>query len=67
MVHLRVCYYLVTHELQSQSTRYICLNIKEAFSRKRSDILNLSDCNGTRTHTHLVLKITLNHFAKPTK
>ena len=23
-----------------------------------------SDCNGTRTHNHLVLKLTLNHLAK---
>ena len=26
-----------------------------------------SDCNGTRTHTHLVFKQTLNHLAKLTK
>ena len=24
-----------------------------------------SDCNGTRTHNHLVRKRTLNHLAKP--
>ena len=28
---------------------------------------SLSDCNWTRTHTHLVRKQTLNHLAKLTK
>ena len=28
---------------------------------------NLSDCNGARTHSHLVCKWTLNHLAKLTK
>ena len=34
----------------------ICLNVKE--------IRKLSDCNGTRTHKHLVRNRTLNHLAK---
>ena len=28
---------------------------------------NHSDCNGTRTHNHLIRKRTLNHLAKPAK
>ena len=27
-------------------------------------LVDLSDCNGTRTHNHLVYKRTLNHLAK---
>ena len=34
-------------------------------TRKHQDVL--SDCNGTRTHNHLVRKRTLNHLAKLTK
>ena len=30
-------------------------------------VSGLSDCNGTRTHYHLVRKQTLNHLAKLTK
>ena len=28
-------------------------------------IVNISDCNWTRTHNHLVCKQTLNYLAKP--
>ena len=34
-------------------------------SKKIDETRNyLSDCNGTRTHNHLVCKRTLNHLAK---
>ena len=32
------------------------------FARNRSNIWSLSDCNGTRTHNHLVRKRTLNQL-----
>ena len=66
-MHLTVCSYHVTYVCHSESTRYICLNIKELLSRNRRDILILNDYNGTRTHNHLVCKQTLNHLAKLTK
>ena len=34
------------------------------FSSDRGNIWSLIDCNGIRTHNHLVFKRTLNHFAK---
>ena len=36
-------------------------------SREDAKISALSDCNGTRTHNHLVRKRTLNHLAKLVK
>ena len=39
----------------------ICLNGKELLSPNRWNIWSLSDCNGTRTHNHLVRKWTFNH------
>ena len=36
-------------------------------SKSFSQFLFLSDCNGARTHNHLVLKQTLNHLAKLAK
>ena len=65
--HLTVCSYYVTYAFQSESTLYICLNVKELLARNRRDIWSLSDCNGTRTHNHLVRKRTLNHLAKLAK
>ena len=41
-----------------------CLNVKEILARSRPEIWSLSDCNWTRTHSHLVHKQTLNHLAK---
>ena len=49
---------------QSESTIYICLNVKELLARNRRDIWRLSYCNGTGTHNHLVRKRTLNHLSK---
>ena len=31
-----------------------CMNVKELLAWNRHDIWRLSDCNGTRTHNHLV-------------
>ena len=54
----------VTYTFQSESTLCSCLNVKELIARNRRDIWSLSDCNGTRTHNHLVRKQTLNLLAK---
>ena len=51
---LIVCFYHVTYEFESESTLYSCLNVKELLARSRRHIWRLSDCNGTRTHNHLV-------------
>ena len=59
-----VCFYHVTYEFESESTLYSCLNVKELLARNRRHIWRLNDCNGTRTHNHLVRKRTLNHLAK---
>ena len=59
---LSVCY--VTYAFQSESILYSCLNAKELPARNRREIWSLSDCNGTRTHNHLVRKRTLNHLVK---
>ena len=66
-VHLTACSYFVTYRFWSKSTLYSCLNVKEHLARNRSDIWSLSDCNGTRTHNHLVHERTLNHLAKLVK
>ena len=63
---LTVCSYHLTYALQSESTLYICLNVKELLPWNKRDICNLSDCNGTRIHNHLVPKQTLNRLAKLT-
>ena len=59
-----VCFYHVTYEFESESTLYSCLNVKEILARSRRHIWRLSDCNGTRTHNHLVRERILNHLAK---
>ena len=61
---MTICSYHVTYALQSESTLYSCLNIKELLARSRREIWSLSDCNWTRTHNHLVHKRTLSHLAK---
>ena len=66
-VHLTVCSYHVTYAFQSESTLYSCLNVKELLARSMREIGNLSDCNWTRTHNHLVHKRTLNPLAKLAK
>ena len=52
------------HVSDGDSTLYSCLNVKEPLARRRRHIWSLSDYNGTRTHSHLVCKQTLNHLAK---
>ena len=59
--------YHVTYAFQSEFALYSCLNVKKLLARNRRDIWSLSDCNGSRTHNHLVRKRILNHLAKLTK
>ena len=61
-VILTVCSYHVTYAFPSESTLYSCLNVKEFLAQNRREIWSLSDCNGTRTHKHLVRNRTLNHL-----
>ena len=67
VIVLTVCSYHVTYPLQSESTVYNCLTVKELLAQIRREIWSLSDCNWTRTHNHLVHKRTLNHLAKLAK
>ena len=53
--------------VQSESTLYSCLNVKELLAWNRHHIWSLKECNGTRTHNHLVRKRTLNHLGKLAK
>ena len=66
-MHLIVCFFHVTYEFESEFTLYSSLNVKELLARSRRHIWRLSDCNGTRTHNHLVRKRTINHLAKLVK
>ena len=60
---LAVCSDHITYTFQSESTLYICPNVKELLARGRHKIWSLSECNWIRTHNHLVHKQTLNHLA----
>ena len=62
--HLPVCSCHATYAIQSKSTLYSCLNVKELLTRSRREIWSLSDFNWTRTQNHLVRNRTLNHLAK---
>ena len=64
---LTLCSCHVTYAFQSETTLYICLKVKELLARNRRNSWSLSDCNGTRTHNHLVRKRTLRTLAKLTK
>ena len=66
-MHLTVFYYRVTYVFLSESTLYICLNLKELLAQNKRDIWRLSDCNNTWTQNHLVFKRKLNHLTKLTK
>ena len=66
-VHLTVCSCQVTYAFQSESTPYSYLNVKELLARSRRELWMWSDCNCARTHNHLVLKRTFNHWAKLAK
>ena len=62
---MTVCYYHGTYTFQSESTLYICLNVKELFAQNRRSIWSLSDSNRIWAHNHLVRKQTLNHLVRP--
>ena len=51
--------YYVTYVFWSEYKFCTCLNAKELLAQNRCDIWSLSDCNGIRTHNHLVRKRTL--------
>ena len=54
------CMLLSCHvRIQSESTLYSCLNVKELLSQSRREIWSFSDYNWTWTHNHLVHKRTL--------
>ena len=57
----------ITYAFQSESTSYICLNVKEILTWNRREIWSLSDGNETRTQNHLVRKQILNYLAKTNK
>ena len=60
--HLDLCYCHVTYAFQSQTTLYSCMNVKELLAWNKRDMWSFSDCNGIRTHKHLVRKRTLIHL-----
>ena len=66
-VHLIVCSCHVTYTFQSESTPYICLNVRKILAQNKRDIWSLSVYNGTRTNNHLFGKWTLNHLGKLAK
>ena len=53
--------------IQSESTLYSCLNVKEILVRSRREIWSLGDCNWAGKKPHLVNKRTLNHLVKLAK
>ena len=63
---LTVFSYHVTYAYYSEFTLCSHLDIKEPLTWYRCNIWNLSDCNGNRTHNHIVRKWTLNQLAKLT-
>ena len=67
MVDLTVWSCHITYAFQSESTLYICLNVKELLAWNRHKIWSLSDWKETRIHNHLVRKWTLNNLAKLAK
>ena len=63
-MHFNVYSCHATYAFQSESTLYICLNVKELLARSSRKICRWSDSNWTRTYNHLVLKETFNHLAQ---
>ena len=61
---LTVCSCHGRYAFQSESTLYICLNVKELLPRSRCEIWSFIDCHWTRSQNDLVRKWTLNHLAK---
>ena len=50
-VHLSVCSYHVIYDFQSESTFYLCLNIKEILAQDRCDIWSLSHINSSNAQS----------------
>ena len=63
-VHLTVRPYHAKDAVQSKSTLYSYLNVKEFLAQNRPEIWSLNNWNRTQTNNHLVRKWTLNHLAK---
>ena len=67
-MHLTLYSYHLMWLFNSESTLYFCLNVKDILAQKKKrDIWNLSERNGTRTQNQLFHQETLNHYAKVTK
>ena len=62
---LNITYYLLQHYLPIMSPKTV--NVIIAFPSSVTVNSLSGDCNGTRTHNHLVHKRTLNHLDKLTK
>ena len=55
---MTVCSCHVTYALESESTLYSCLNVKEHLAWSRHEVWRLGDCKWTWKQNHLVLKLT---------
>ena len=66
-VHLTVCSCHVMYAFHSESTIYICLNVKKLLAQNGRYIWSLSDYNWTRTRNQLVQKQIVSHLAKLAK
>ena len=67
--HIRILEWICTLQFKWLQLAALCscLNVKELRAQSRRHIWSLSDCNGIRTHNHVVRKRTLNHLAKLAK
>ena len=54
-------------EVNCKLTNVQLNKLKKAVKSNERATLRLGDCNGIRTHNHLVRKQTLNHLAKLAK
>ena len=61
-IYLVVCSYRSKNAIQSESTLYSCLNVRDHLAQNRRYIRSLSDYNQNWTHNHLARKQTLNHL-----
>ena len=59
-----VCFYHVTYSFTVNLHSEVVWMSRNFRYGNRHDICRLHDCNGTRTHSHLVCKRTLNYLAK---
>ena len=61
-LHWILSYYHFMYTIQSESTLYSCLNVKELFAWNKRKIRGVSDCSWAWTHNHLLRKRTIiNH------